>query len=363
MDKTVKYMKIALIGGGLDSIPSKKFGAIEMILWNYKRDLESMGHEVVIFNSQNLAEVAAEINKGEFDFVELNYSEYVSFFLKHLTVPFCTVCHSGYITNRKKWSIGYHSVFYDTMKCPGVIALSDDIRDLYLRNGYKGFLRVVRNGIDVEHFTARAVGNSRAICLGRIEPRKRQAWLAGIMSDKTDIDFVGPIQDSTFKAEGRSRHPGYWMKHEVYENLSQYSCLVLLSDGEAAPLVVPEALAAGLSIVVSRSAAANLDGALPFVTILPDETSDPDTIADAINAQIKNNAAYRSEIVAYAKAYFDNKVVAVDFMKVVEEFRSSPHPEKGARIPLRQLPIYLLSRLAIAIKRGLRSLRRKKLFF
>src|SRR6266403_2398947 len=136
-------MKIALIAGGMDSIPSKKFGAIEMILWNYKRDLEHLGHEVIIFNTKNLQEVATEINNGTFDFVELNYSEYVSFFLQHLTVPFCTVCHSGTITNRKRWSIGYYSVFYDTMKCPGVIAFSEEIKKMYIDSGYKGFIRVI----------------------------------------------------------------------------------------------------------------------------------------------------------------------------------------------------------------------------
>ncbi|HEY0979825.1 MAG TPA: glycosyltransferase family 4 protein [Candidatus Paceibacterota bacterium] len=350
-------MKIALIGAGVDSIPSKKFGAIEMILWNYKRDLERLGHEVVIFNTQNLKEVSTAINNGAFDFVELNYSEYVSFFSKHLEVPFCTVCHSGYITNRKKWSIGYTAVFYDTMKSPGIIALSEDIRQLYIRNGHSGFLRVVRNGIDTEHFTLQEKGNDRAICLGRIEPRKRQAWLANTVRDTVDLDFVGPIQDPTFKALARTQHKGYWMKDEVYKNLSQYSCLVLLSDGEAAPLVVPEALAAGLSIVVSKSAAANLDEQLPFITVLPDDTSDPEVIAQSINDQIKNNTLYRAEIVAYAKHYFDNKAVVSDFMKVVEEFRSVPRPMNNARVPFKEMPLYLLSKCALFVKSTLRSMR------
>ncbi len=347
-------MKIALIAGGLDDIPSKKFGAIEMILWNYKRDLEALGHEVVIFNTKNLREVAERVNTGGFDFVELNYSEYVSFFSKHLTVPFCTVCHSGYVTNKKKWSIGYHSVFYDTMKCPGIICLSPEIQQLYVDNGYKGFVRVVRNGIDVENFVLKQQGNDRAICLGRIEPRKRQAWLARIVSNTVDLDFVGPIQDESFKVEGRCRHLGYWMKDEVYKNLSQYNCLVLLSDGEAAPLVVPEALAAGLSIVVTKSAAANLDEKLSFATILPDDISDPATIAEAISLQIQNNAQYRPQIIEYAKSYFDNKVVVTDFMKVVEEFRNTDS-KSSFNVPLKKLPMYLVSKFALFVKRVLRG--------
>ncbi len=351
-------MKIALIAGGLDTIPSKKFGAIEMILWNYKLDLEKMGHEVVIFNDLDLRAVADAVNTGKFDFVELNYSEYTAFFLRNLKVPFCTVCHSGYITNKKKWSIGYYSVFYDTMRCPGIIALSEAIKQLYVDAGYKGFVRVVRNGIDTSNFVQREKGNDKAICLGRIEPRKRQSWLASIVSDSVDLDFVGPIQDDTFSAKGRCTHIGYWMKHEVYENLSRYSCLVLLSDGEAAPLVVPEALAAGLSVVVTRSAAANLDERLPFVTILPDAISDPDVIAEAINTQIRNNTALRPQIVEYAKNYFNSSAVAKDFLGVVEEFKTAARPKNTFNVPLTIFPIYLVSKCVYFVKNILRFLRR-----
>ena len=78
--RIAKFMKIAIIAGGIDNIPSKKFGAIEMIIWNHKLELEKLGHEVVIFNDQNIKAVASEVNNGQFDFVHLNYSEYVSFF-------------------------------------------------------------------------------------------------------------------------------------------------------------------------------------------------------------------------------------------------------------------------------------------
>ena len=57
------------------------------------------------------------------------------------------------------------------------------------------------------------------------------------------------------------------------------------TNGEAAPLVVPEALSAGLSLVVSKTAAANLDTSLPFIHVLEnglDETS-PEIINKAIN--------------------------------------------------------------------------------
>jgi len=171
------------------------------------------------------------------------------------------------------------------------------------------------------------------------------------MSQRASIDFVGPIQDKNFKAEGNCRYMGYWFKQDVYKNLSQYNCLVLLSDGEAAPLVVPEALAAGLSIVVSKSASANLDDSLPFVSILPDDISDPEIIAEIINTHIKNNNIYRPQIIEYAKMYFDTSSVATDYVKVIEEFINiKNNPKKVFKIQSGKIPIYLLSKFAMLIK-------------
>ena len=47
--------------------------------------------------------------------------------------------------------------------------------------------------------------------------------------------------------------------------------LVLLSDGEAHPLVCLEAFAAGLGVVISQWAAANLDLDKDFITVIPED--------------------------------------------------------------------------------------------
>lgn len=230
---------------------------------------------------------------------------------------------------------------------------------MYIDSGYKGFIKVIRNGIDVKNFVAKEKGNNRSICLGRIEPRKRQSWLANIISERVNLDFAGPIADKTFKAEGHCRYIGYWTKEEVYKNLSEYNCLVLLSDGEAAPLVVPEALAAGLSVVVSSSASANLDNKLPFVSILNNDISNEEMIAETINNQIINNAMYRTQIIEYAKTYFDISAVVADFLKVVEEFKNTNNkPKYHYKIRFKNFPIYLLSKFAFFIKSLLRDFRK-----
>ena len=52
---------------------------------------------------------------------------------------------------------------------------------------------------------------------------------------------------------------GEWSKKHLYKNLTHYGNLVLLSDGEAHPLVCMEAFAAGLGVVVTEWGKANLD--------------------------------------------------------------------------------------------------------
>jgi hypothetical protein len=52
--------------------------------------------------------------------------------------------------------------------------------------------------------------------------------------------------------------------------LTNYGNLVLLSDGEAHSLVLMEALAAGLGIVISEFATANLDLDKEFIDVIPE---------------------------------------------------------------------------------------------
>ena len=55
----------------------------------------------------------------------------------------------------------------------------------------------------------------------------------------------------------------------LYKGLTHYGNLVLLSDGEADPLVVKEGLMAELGVVISECASSNLDKDLDFITIIP----------------------------------------------------------------------------------------------
>jgi glycosyltransferase involved in cell wall biosynthesis len=89
-----------------------------------------------------------------------------------------------------KGNYGYRGaaeyLFKHTLQAPANIVLSDKMRAIYERAGYRGLLRVLPNGAEVEKYRVVTQGNGRAICLGRMSSRKNQAWLGEIARHRTD---------------------------------------------------------------------------------------------------------------------------------------------------------------------------------
>ncbi|MDD4989680.1 MAG: hypothetical protein PHV42_04625, partial [Candidatus Pacebacteria bacterium] len=201
-------MKIALVAGGFLPIPPKGWGGVEIVVWKYYEKLTALGHEVVIFNSKDKEDIVSKINSGHFDFIHLHHDTYARYFAKHLVMPFCVTSHYGYMLKEEKWSRGFFSIFADLFLASGIIALSEEIRQKYLKTGYKNPLYVLRIGTVVNDFRLGPKGNGRALCLGKIEPRKKQAFLSSVLSGVVGIDFVGAVGDPSFKAEGSCRYLG-----------------------------------------------------------------------------------------------------------------------------------------------------------
>ena len=311
-------MKIALIGPGMMNIPPDGWGAVEILIWRYKCSLEKLGHEVTIYNTQDLKSVVDDLHQKDYDFIHLHYDGYASYFSEHLNKPFCCTSHFGYILREELWPQINGEIFYETLKCPSILALSEDIKDIHLNKGYQGKIDFLRNGAEVNEFKFDFKSNGKAIVVGKIEPsnRKRQRDIANICAGRCEVDFVGPNHDPNFRHNTTCNYLGEWTKDELYQNLTKYSTLVLFSDCEAAPLVVPEAFAAGLSVVVSESASQNLHSALQWITILPDDDM-PDNFPEIIKESIQKNEMYRPEIRDYAERHFDWDVIMEEYLEKI----------------------------------------------
>lgn len=310
-------VNIAIIGPGAMPIPPVGWGAVEILIWDYYLSLTKQGHNVTIFNDSNLSNVSERINATHFDCIHCQYDEHINFFSQTLKQPFISTTHYGWLLKRECWDDGYVNIFNGTLNSPGILALSPEIRNFYIKCGYKGKIAHLRNGANVKQFRFAPFGNGKAICVGKIETRKRQSQVATVSENKCQIDFVGPITDNTFKDNNTCKNIGTWNKEQLYEKLTDYSCLVLMSNGEAAPLVVMEALAAGLSLVVSETASANLP-ASPFITVIKDSDIN-ENLTVAINAQIENNNRWRNVIRQLASDYFDWNVITKEYITIVRD--------------------------------------------
>ena len=117
------------------------------------------------------------------------------------------------------------------------------------------------------------------------------------------LKFVGNCVDQHFDVSSNS-YLGEWSKSKIYSDLTNFANLVLLSDGEAHPLVCMEALSAGLGLVISEFAAANLNRELPFIDVIPKEKlSDFSFVENAITKNREISVKMRNEIREYSQNF------------------------------------------------------------
>lgn len=313
-------MNIALIGPGIMDIPAVGWGAVENIIWQYALELDKLGHSVDIYNNKDLSVVANQINSKTYDMIHLHYDEYIEFFNKNLKQPFIATSHFGYILQPEMWQGYYHSIFNATLQTNSIIALWDKIAKVYIDNNYKGKLYTLRNGAETSKFKTSTNPIKDVICVGKVESRKLQVPLANMIDNHINCDIVGPIGDTSITDGATVKYIGSWNKDQLYQNLTNYKVGTLISIGEAAPLVVPEYMAAGLSVVVSKEAAANLDDK-PWIYIIDRTKITKDELINIYNRAISENSLYREDIIKYARERFDWSVIIKEYIDIITKIK------------------------------------------
>lgn len=318
-------MKILFVGPGTIEIPSKGWGAVETVIWQLKLCLEKDGHSVSILNKKGLYH-AIKSQPWKYDLVHLQYDDYANLWnilSAILKFKLIVTSHYGYAAWPSKWYVGvwggYKKVFNKLFKSKGIIALSPEIMKVYINRGFRGYIAVLPNGTETSSIRFSEKPCKDFICLGKVEPRKQQAKLCEALAkrDDIDIDFVGPIADKSFRCNNKNqKYLGTWTREEVREKLTEYKALILLSDGEAHALVVGEALAAGLSLIISEEASANLDTTKPFINIID---INEQGISDKMRKVLLDNQKYRKEIRKYSKD-FDWQIIARRYLEIVSEY-------------------------------------------
>jgi hypothetical protein len=154
----------------------------------------------------------------------------------------------------------------------------------------------------------------RSIYLAKIDYRKRQFMFQSISS----LWYAGNISDGRFDTS--KNYLGEWNKDTLYEDLTQYGNLVLLSDGEAHPLVCMEALSAGLGVVVCEWGRANLDTSKEFITIIPEnKISDLEYVENKIIENREYAVNNRKKIIEYSKKFDWKEILQRYYIPSIEK--------------------------------------------
>jgi hypothetical protein len=112
---------------------------------------------------------------------------------------------------------------------------------------------------------------------------------------------------------------GEWSRTRIHAELTKYTNLLLLSEGEADPLVVKEALIAGLGVVVNHSSSENLDLSKNFITVIEDnKMNDLNYVKMKIEENKEISRLKREEIHEYGVEQFDISVEVKNYLEAID---------------------------------------------
>lgn len=330
-------MKIALIGPGILPIPPPGWGAVEILLWDYATILREKGHQVDILNEirsspadqavpytpycQRLIE---KINDGDYDFVHLHYDCLYHIMMYLICPKKAITSHYPYIDQPEKHRGDGYSLIFDYMirqtDCMNFVLAEKDAKVLRQFGARPETIYIMKNGVKSGYFQYQPIANTesdegeKTIYLGKITPRKNQAKYQSLVG----VDFVGDCENTEFQ-QGSRNYLGPWTREQIYRDLTKYANLLLISQGEADPLVIKEALIAGLGVVTNRGCFETpLNKEIPdFITILEDEPSkigDLEYIREKIEENKRICRGKRDLIRAYGIRHFDMDVVIEEYI-------------------------------------------------
>jgi hypothetical protein len=321
-------MKIGLIAPGIIKIPCKGWGAVEILIWDYYNELIKLNHDTKIINiirnnsqeqtntnssyCKNLINI---INNNNFDFVHLHYDVLFHILPKLNAKKIAFTSHYPYINNinnKNNFFKNIYNFMLNNDKYINFVLAQKDINFLIQQNANKNYIKKLENGIDSKLFTfsLNPKFKNKSIYLGKISERKKQYKYQNIQN----IDFVGPCDCTKFNKNNKN-YLGEWTRNKIFNNLTNYANLILLSDGEADPLVVKEALICGLGIVISQESGKNMPSK-NFINIIDSKNLDNiDYIKDVIQKNKIYSLNNRNEIKQFAINNYDISKICYTYLK------------------------------------------------
>lgn len=329
----IYIMKIALVGPGIMPIPPPGWGAVEILIWDYYLELTKQGHQADIINKMRTSdydqsstetmysrELIQTINDGNYDFVHIHY-DCLYYIMPYLTCRNVGITsHFPYIDQPNKYGgfdVIFHNICYN--RNHSIFALSKKDYSVFEKQCIdKSRLFLLVNGANHNKILPNYHGENKekSIYIAKVDERKQQRTYCTI----PDIDFYGKCDDGEFTK--LSCYRGEKSHDELMEIMAGYGNLVLLSKGEADPLVIKEALMAGLSVVTNSYSSGVFDTNLPFIDIIPDDKLGDFEYIEQIIQHNRNKQNMKDYIRKYSVEHFSWEKLVGDYIRVITLFNT-----------------------------------------
>lgn len=300
--------RLLILASGEVSIPPDGWGAVETIISETIPTYLSMDFEIMVVNSKAIQDLYRA--RSFAPSVILVHDDIATKRTRLLfgETPIVTVTHYGLAASEDLWHPSYRKVLKKVNRADYVICLNPRIKVQLSKYIDESKLVISPNG---SSFDAQPVErhNSELICVGKVEPRKKQFELfQSFFGSQKQIKFVGAIADERVNeviktsAIARESFVGAWSRAKLIEMLPMFEALILISSGEADALVLYEAQIAGLPILVTPSALGSQDPNLNWIQVIPDNPTlkDIEIALSKINSNHMSISKYSKENYSWA---------------------------------------------------------------
>jgi len=287
-----KSMRILSIGHGEVIIPTPGWGAVETIIHETNEVLISHNFVTGILNSKSIFTWIQAKRFSPKIILLHDDSKLLRTKLFWPRAKIILITHYGYAAFPEKWGKVYRSRVVRTFNFANkIVCLSPDILQEFTKYFKSEKLILSPNGTSLSAHIRKQNFQKKFICLGKIEPRKKQYEIYKKLVDSDfDVDYFGQIEDLRVKLlisedqQAATCFKGPISREKLNLILCDYVGLILVSDAEADSLVLYEAQMAGLPLVISRNSVGSQDLNLPWIKTIEDIDDLPNAMEDVLSS-------------------------------------------------------------------------------